>query len=404
MSSAEDSGDVPAPSGVPSQVDTERSGVRPGNPGSLDLGESVQHFARELTIREDQTLNTIMQLLSGITQNRQRNECDSAFLPLWSSVIQPYAEVGLGHRAALFARCKLVPTVLSSETECSIKFHKGGLFYNTAIAHLFIDDHDRFEYFLAMADDEDCRTSIVEGKAHDRGAHSLKQGELSHQTIQSSLQFGCKLLNEKVNQSPLNYEFVFGSPITVERYDIWRSKLDGLHHAEWFRILRDAELFRGDGMPVYPQVRDNPYVLLRLVKVLGHAAQWCESRLTQLQSTLRSGTISGNSLSPKLKNDPVFSALVTAAGGKDHFPGKNLHGAAVDKELNALLTAIYSQQTENEKMWRLLRVLYIVRNSTAHQIDGSLAFHANRDYLVKLIQAVMLAYFAIERLKNGTAC
>jgi hypothetical protein len=77
---------------------------------------------------------------------------------------------------------------------------------------------------------------------------------------------------------------------------------------------------------------------------------------------------------------------------------------AVDIALYDLLNKIESQAQETEMLWRLLRILYIVRNATAHRIDGSLAFHANRDYLVKLIQAVMLAYFAIEKLENGTAC
>lgn len=395
--------DFPEPSGVPPQIHVERGSLSSPDPGPHDSDYVVEQLAGHLDDLERETFEAVMQSLSQITVSRQRTESDDAFAPLWWGIIQPYARHGMGHRAALFARSHLIPAILSLETERSIEFHKGGLFYNTAIVHLWISDHDRFEYFLAMADEEDYRTHGVEGKALERGTQILKQGELSQQTIASSVRFACDLLNGTFSRTTLTYQFVFGTAITAERFDTWRRTLDGLHHAEWFRILLDAELFMGRGMPSYCPVLDNPYVLLRLVKVLGHAAQWCESRLTQFQSTLPTGTINGKSLSPKLKDDPQFAALVTTAGGREQFAGNNPQGSGVDSELNALLTAIGSQTTETEKVWRLLRVFYIVRNSTAHQIEESLAFHSNRDYLVGLIQAVLLAYFAIEKLKNGTA-
>lgn len=403
MSSAEFPGVGLTPSGVSPQIHIERGSLTSPDPGPHDSDDIVEQLAGYLDDLERENFEGVMQSLAEISASRQRTECDDAFAPLWWAIIQPYAKYGMGHRAAMFARSRLIPAILSLESERSIEFHKGGLFYNTAIAHLWISDHDRFEYFLAMADEEDYRTHGVEGKTRQRGTHNLKQGELSQQTIASSVRFGCDLLNGTFSRTTVTYQFIFGSSIIAENFETWRRTLDGLHHAEWFRILLDAELFLGRGMPSYCPVLDNPYVLFRLVKVLGHAAQWCESRLTQFQSVLPSGTINGKSLSPKLKDDPQFAALVTAAGGKEPFAGHSPQGAAVDAELNALLSAIESQTTETEKVWRLLRVFYIVRNSTAHQIEESLAFHSNRDYLVRLIQAVMLAYFAIEKLKNGSA-
>jgi hypothetical protein len=401
MSSTEFPGDGPSPSYVPPKNHIERGSLSPPDPGPRNSDYVFRQLAGYLDELEQKTVEAVKQALSQITAIRHRDECDAAFAPLWWDVIQPYASHGMGHRAALFARSHLIPAILSFEAEHSIEFHKGGLFYNTAIVHLAISDHDRFEYFLAMADEEDYRTHGVEGKPRTRGTHNLKMGELSQQTIASGVRFGCDLLNGTFSHTVVTYQFVFQSAITEERFDNWRRTLDGLHHAEWFRILLDAEMFLGRGMPQYFPVLDNPYVLLRLVKVLGHAAQWCESRLTKFQNTLSAGTIKGKSLSPKLKDDPQFVALVTAAGGRDQFPGKNPQGSAVDIELKTLLTVIESQTTETEKLWRLLRVFYIVRNSTAHQIDPSLAFHTDRDYLVRLIQAVMLAYFAIEKLKNS---
>lgn len=403
MSSGDVPDRVPEPSSVPPQIRIERGSLSSPDPWPHDSDYVVEQLARYLDELEQETFDAVMQSLSQITASRQRTECDNAFAPLWVGVIYPYGIHGMGHRAAWFSRSRLIPAIMSLESERSIEFHKGALFYNTAIVHLWISDHDRFEYFLAMADEEDYLTHGVEGKAQVRGTHNLKQGELSQQTITSSVRFACDLLNGTFSRTIVNYQFVFGSAITEERFDNWRRTLDGLHHAEWFRLLLDAELFMGRGMPSYYPVLDNPYILLRLVKVLGHAAQWCESCLTVFQRALPAGTISRPTLSWKLQDDPNFALLVAAAGGGPQFAGNNPHGPAVDTELNALLTAIESQATETEKIWRLLRVFYIVRNSTAHQIDASLAFHTNRDYLVKLIQAVVLAYFAIEKLKNGTA-
>ena len=367
---------------------------------SNHVTEQVAGYLKDV---EQEAYESIMDSLTKITASRQRAACDEAFAPLFSWIIKPYTKHGLGHRAAQFARSQLIPDVLSLESEKSIEYHKGGLFYNTAISHLWISDHDRFEYFLAMADEEDYRTHGIEGKPRQRGTHNLKQGELSEQTIKSSVRFGCDLLNGTFSKSAVTYQFLFGSAITQERFDQWRRNLDGLHHAEFFRFLLDAELFLGRGMPSYCAVLDNPYVLLRLVKVLSHAAQWCESRLTDFQRLLPPGTISGLSLSKKLQDDPMFATLVSAAGDKHLFAGSCPNGTAVDTELTSLLTDIETQTTDTEKEWRLLRSFYIIRNSTAHQIEESLSFHVNRDYLVKLIQAVLLANFAIEKLNKGSA-
>lgn len=191
--------------------------------------------------------------------------------------------------------------------------------------------------------------------------------------------------------------------MTEARFDAWRRSLDDLHHAELFRFLYEAELFLGRGMPSYCAVLDNPYVMLRLVKSLAHAAQWTESILTLLQKSLAAGTIKGLSLSPKLKCDPDFAQLVTAAGGSEQFAGNNPHGPAVEAELKQLLGDVAIQTTDDEREWRLLRVFYIVRNSTAHQIEDSLSFHHDRPFLLQLLQAVFIAYFVIEKRKKGAA-
>jgi hypothetical protein len=46
-------------------------------------------------------------------------------------------------------------------------------------------------------------------------------------------------------------------------------------------------------------------------------------------------------------------------------------------------------------------IFYIIRNSTAHQIDEALAFYTDRKLLLELLQVVLLSYFVIENRKTG---
>jgi hypothetical protein len=386
---------------VTERVHIERGSAGP-EPGPHAADEVVDQCANYLADLEQETLTAILESLTHITQSRQRTESDSAFSH-FTTILFPYAREGLASRAAFFARSHLVPQVLSVEAARSIEFHKGALFYNAALAHLLIGDEARFEYFLAMADEEDFRTHGVEGKTRQRGTTNLKQGELSQQTITASIRFGTDLLNGVFSSSPATYHFVLGRSMTEDRFDNWRRNLDGLHHAELFRFLNEAELFLGRGMPSYCAVLDNPYVMLRLVKSLAHAGQWIESRLTFHQQGLATGKITGNTLSKKLQDDPSFRSLVAAAGGNSQFAGNNPHGAAVDAELRTLLTGIASQTTDDEKDWRILRLFYIVRNSTAHEIVETLSFHADRAFLTELLQVVFIACFVIEKRKLGAA-
>lgn len=355
-----------------------------------------------LSSLEEEIIEETVAKLDKVVSSRQRTECDEAFGYFTSCVLFPYAKRELASRAAFFSRCVLIPKVLDVEASRSIEFHKGAIFYDTALAHLVIGDEARFEYFLAMADEEDFRTHAVEGKPRQRGTHNLRQGELSKQTITASVRFATDLLNGVASTNAASFSFMFGNPITETRVDLWRSSLDGLHHAELFRFLYEAELFYGRGMPEYCAVKDNPYVMLRLVKTLAHAAQWVESRLTALQTTLPAGTI-GKMLSKKLQDDPGFAGLATAAGSKIAFAGTNpATTAATDIELRQLLSDLQTQADQDQKDWRSLRVLYIIRNCTAHQIDEALAFYSDRKLLLELLQVVFLSYFVIEKRKIGT--
>ena len=339
--------------------------------------DQIEHDLGEIQLRlatlEDEVLRLTVFKLKETTTSRQRTECDTAFGYFTQCILFPYATQALASRAAIFSRCVLIPKVLEIEASRSIEFHKGALFYDTALAHLAVSDEARFEYFLAMADEEDFKTHAVEAKPRQRGTHNLRQGPLSEQTIQASVRFATDLLNGVLSSNTASFSFIFGSPVTDARVDQWRRNLDGLHHAELFRLLYEAELFYGQGMPEYCAVKDHPYIMLRLVKTLAHAGQWVESRLTALQKSLPAGTIGGSTLSPKLSDDPAFGPLVHAAGSKQNFSGNcPKTKTAVDAELLQLLVDLQIQTAVDQRDWRTLRIFYIIRNCTAHQIDESL--------------------------------
>ena len=169
-------------------------------------------------------------------------------------------------------------------------------------------------------------------------------------------------------------------------------------------MLHDTEIFCGVTMPPYTLVNDNPYVMLRLAKALAHAAQWIESSLTAMQKLLPAGTITGATLSKKLGSDPAFAPLVTAAGSEQQFSG-NCPKAPIDVEIEIrqLLSDLKLQTAEDHKDWRVLRLLYIVRNATAHEINDGLAFYTDRKLLLELLHVTFLSRFVIERRKLGAA-
>ena len=255
--------------------------------------------------------------MSSIGSERDRTLCDHAFGHYTHGILYPYNEIGLAARAAAFARDTLIPEVLKLETTHPVKFHKGALFYDTGLAHLVTGDESRFEYFLAMVDEEEFLTHGVEGKPQQRGDTNMRLGDLSKVTVESRIRFACDLLNGNVASHAAGYTNVFGQSISCDQLERWRRSLRPLHHFELFRSLLDAQVFAGSWMPSYPVVGSNPYIMLRLAKALAHICQWVESYLTLLQS----GSVTGDSLSKKLKNDPHFSSLALAAGGKEQFAG-----------------------------------------------------------------------------------
>jgi hypothetical protein len=189
---------------------------------------------------------------------------------------------------------------------------------------------------------------------------------------------------------------IAGVAMTEANLNTWRMKLDGYHHAELFRFLKEIRIFCGLEVPEYLVVYDHPHVMLRLVKALAHLAQWGESQLTYLQS--QTGLTPGKTLSPKLANDPEFHSLVSISCGS--LPGNSPMGADVDTVLQRLLSEIKGQSNPDEISWRCLRILYIVRNATAHQIESTLALYDDRQYLLDVMQATLMACFVIQQRKG----
>jgi hypothetical protein len=351
------------------------------------VGEQLLGIERSLVefIRYELTTSNI---------GRDRAICDAIFGKFTHAYLVPCLSQGLGSRAAQFSREHLVPEVLRIEQQQHTECHKGALFYDTGLAHLLSGNEDGYEYFLAMTDEEELRTNAA---THTRGSLNLRGGGIMQQTLTGRLSFACDLLNGVVAGGVMNYAFVTGfPPVTAGAFDTWRQSLDLLHQFELLRIVHDVEVFVGRGFPDYPASRDNPAVLLRLAKGLSHLAQWVESCLTQWQGP--SGR--GGALSPKLIHDADFgSALSNAAGSQASFAGNSPHGAVVDSELRQLLADLATAGASPQRSWRILRILYIVRNATAHTIEPALALYQDRALLLTLIQVVFTSVFVIAQLK-----
>ncbi len=368
----------------------------------IDVDSCLGEFAR---LEDDVLHNIIFECEQAIDQGqrqRDRSDADHCFGRFTSFVLKPYVEAGMVSRAAAFSANKLIPELLDLEGRSSFQFHKGALFYDTALAFLLMGDEARFEYYLAMTDEEDYLTHGIEGKTQERGMHNKKQGELSSQTIASAVDFAIQFGNGTILTSACPVKSVLGSELSSESINNWRAGLDVFHHAELFRSLNELRIFCGEDVPHYPAVRDNPYVMLRLGKVLAHVAQWSESQLTLFQT----GVVIAKTLHPKLATDPHLSSLVSVAGkdshGNDLYPGKSATGTDVDTQLKSLLSQIRSESAADEKAWRVLRVFYIIRNSTAHQIESSLNFYTDRQYLLDLLQVTFVAALLIQQRKGST--
>lgn len=343
---------------------------------------------------EEQVYGDILNELAKTHPKPDAGACDGIFGIYTHAYLMPCISQGFASRAAWFSRKRLIPAVLDLERQLSTEFHKGALFYDTGLAHLLAGNEDGYEYFLAMTDEEEFRKTAG---AHHRGTANLRSGGLAGQTIPKRMQFACGLLNGNIAGNVAEFVFVTsGTPITASQLDVWRQTLHTLHQFELLRIIHDVEVFLGAGYPKYPQSADNPFVLLRLAKALSHLAQWVESCLTHWQG----GAIVGT-LSSKLQNDPDFgNSLSASAGGSAYFAGNNPAVAAVDVELRQLLVDLAAAPAGNQRQWRLLRILYIVRNSTAHTIDPTLAVYQDRALLLSFLQVVFVSVFVVCQLKG----
>jgi hypothetical protein len=378
------------------EVQIMRSSGTP-DPIPLDVVDVIAQVTEYLDSVEGEVVQGIIEMMRQMPLARNRPESDRIFGEFTSFILVPYSHRHMGSRAAFFARTSLIPAVLAAEVEIGRQFHKGALFYDTALAHLISGDDDRFEYFLAMTDEEDNLTHQIEGRGPTRGQTNLRAGDLSSQTITNRLSFLTEYLNGTIAGLTTDFAHLFGSAVSEVQLDAWRRTLEPFHHFEFFRLLQEIEVFSGHDAPAYTPVLDNPYVMLRLVKSLAHAAQWVESDLTRLQGG------GGDSLSPKLNQDPDFSILRQRAGGDAAFAGgmRNLSSAALNAELGRLLREIDQSQNVDEIQWRVIRLLYLARNSTAHAIDPALDYHRDRALALRLLQTVLFAAFVIRQKKNA---
>jgi|GEM_PF-6066601 len=354
---------------------------------------SIDAISTHLANIEDCVHEVILHELAKSDPKPDAAACDRIFGVYTHKYLLSCASHGLVSRAARFSTNRLIPAVLELESRLGTAFHKGALFYDTGIAQLLAGNEDGYEYFLAMTDEEEFRKTRG---ATPRGTFNLRSGGLAAGTITQRMQFCCELLNGNIAGTAAGFSFITGrAPITAPQFDMWRQTLDPLDQFEILRITHDIEVFLGVDYPNYPAVSDNPFVLLRLAKALSHLAQWVESCLTKWQSG------SGGSLGPKLVNDPHFGATLSAcAGNSARFAGNNPQGvAAVDAELLKLLSDLAAASATNQRQWRLLRILYIVRNSTAHTIEPALAVYRDRGLLLSLLQVVFVSAFAVCQLK-----
>lgn len=356
---------------------------------------SIDDIGKRFLDLEFEVSGLIAQALANEKPGRDREKCDAIFGIYTHRYLAPCIGKDLVSRAANFGGETLIPMILAAEKDYKCDYHKGALFHDTAIAYMLNGNEDKFEYLLAMTDEEECKTT---GGRHQRGAINLRAGGFPNKSLEERLYFACDLLNGIRVGHAASLRFMIGSvPITPAEFDAWRQKLEPLHQFELLRIIHDLEVFVGMKASDYPSVDDNPFVMLRLAKTLSHLAQWVESCLTTWQGT----TGPKGALSGKLTADADFGGpLCAAAGNQEIFAGKNPHGAAVDAELNQLLIDLAAAPAGAARQWRILRILYIVRNSTAHVIEPNLAMYYDRTLLLQLIQVVFISVFVICQLKR----
>jgi hypothetical protein len=372
----------------------------PANPQSN--AELLAEFGSRLVTAEKEMFKAIGDALAKENPGRDRAKCDAIFGTYYShGFLRHCARHGLESRAAIIGT-QLSHAVLGLEKKLKTEFHKGALFHDTALAHFISGNEDQYEYMLAMADEEDFKTCVAANQHHQRGTLNLRANALTGQTLQDRLAVACDVLNGITSGHPSNYMFATGAaaPVSPTQLDAWRQTLDPLHQFEFLRFVHDIYVFLGIEHPGYEAVKDNPFVMLRLAKALSHLSQWVESCLTDWQGRAIHGT-----LSDKLRGDPHFgNSLSTEAGSVAAFAGNNPanHGgaAAVDVALQQLLGDIVAAPVGPQRYWRTLRILYIVRNSTAHTIEPNLAMYNNRAFLLNLTQVVFLSLFVICKLKG----
>ncbi len=95
---------------------------------------TLAQIAGELNNIEGHVFHAIETALNGGVQPRERSTCDKIFGMFTHQILLPYAENALTHRAGDFSRQALIPLVLNVEANLKIQFHKGALFYDTALA------------------------------------------------------------------------------------------------------------------------------------------------------------------------------------------------------------------------------------------------------------------------------
>jgi hypothetical protein len=200
--------------GITSQID--------GNKKQFD------QMGSELKKIESQITATIIQELKAQNPGRNRDACDKILGHYYTpAYLVPYIAMGMASRVAHHVSSVLVPAILDLEKKMSTEFHKGALFYNTAIAYLLSGNDDGCEYFLAMTDEEDAKTSAGN---HKRGTTNQRSGELGGPTILNRLKFARNILNGTIAGSPLTYSLLTArAAITESQLDIWRKKFDSLH-------------------------------------------------------------------------------------------------------------------------------------------------------------------------------
>lgn len=347
-----------------------------------------------LTATEHELYRSIGSELAASNPGRDAGKCDRIFGQYYTyGLLKPCNAIGLASRAAI-AGDALINSVIAQEKKLGAEVHKGALFHDTGAAHFLCGNVDKYEYLLAMAAEEDAKSS-----GGSRTNLNLQQSAMTGQTITERMQCACDLLSGVIAGHGAHYTFLTGRPpINAGQLDTWRQQLHALEQFEFLRIIHDIHQFLGIDYPEYEPVKDNPFVMLRLAKALSHLAQWAESCLTAWQRPAQYGA-----LGKKLQDDPSFSTMHNGThADKQQFAGNSPHGLAVDVELQQLLVDVVAAPSTAMKQRYVLRILYIVRNATAHTIEPNLALYNNRAFLLNLIQAVFVSVFAICQLKGKT--